>query len=591
MKTTTLIWTVAAVIAALAILYFAFLSPSPDDADLHGAIGAARVHRADQISDTDVVIQDPEIQDLLQSEFFYKLCTDNEFRKMAIDQLARLELASGRSLQFASAASLADMRAFLDLVLSKNDLKMALAEGRMNVVAEILAKDNKLALLDVANRIYLVQGRTSKLNLAMFSEMKSFLDQALVNADLRQALVQGRMNLVQQILADRRQPGLTVAAQKVLIAESRQSQFQLASLADKKVFLDFAMTNADLRAALTAGRMDRIGEILISENRRELLAVANQIHHVLGRSTQLDAATLEDMRMFLDLAVVNRDLKLALAENRLEQINEILVKDGRANLLDAAHKVFLADRRQIQFVEAGLADLKLVLDLAANNADLKLALAEGRMNQVGEILARDNRLALLDAANRVYLTQGRHHQLNAATLADMKGFLDIALANPGMRQALTEGRIARIEESLINDGRTALILAANRVHLAEHRRPMIFSEAALGDMRSILSFAHDNADFRSALHENRLDMAAEMALRAGRYEISLRNLKMASFVLGDHRSFIAELNRVLTLVESPAYRLAVANPGWGRLVMSADPALWKHTIEAVMDGKLVMQQQ
>lgn len=579
----------AGVLVALVILYVAVLSPSPSNNDLAGAIGAAKHYRADQITAADVALQDPEIQDLLQSDFFYKLATDNEFRKMAVDQLARLDLVSGRCAQFTSVASLGNMRMFLDLALGNADLRNALAAGRMDIVRTVLDSEKRLDLLDVANRIYLVEGRHPQINRPVLQEMRMFLDMALGNADLRQALAAGKMDLVQSILASNRQADLALAAQKVFVAESRQPQLHLSCLADMKVFLDLALGNADLKAALISGRMDRINEVLDRENRLELIDVANRIHLLQGRHAQIDAASLADMRMFLDQALSNQDLKQALAAGRMDMVNEILVKDGRADLQEAAQKVFLSDRRQAHLAEAGLSDLRMFLDLATSHADLKAAMAEGRMNIVREILDGSNRLDLLDVANRLYLAQGRHPQINLAAYADMRMFLDLALSNQDLKMALAEGRMDRVDAALIQDGKMEMCLAANRVYLTQNRHQQLDSVANLGNMRAIVDFAGENAEFRQAIQDNQLDAAARIALHADKPDIALRHLQMASYVLGDHRHFVPDLHRVVVIADSPAYKLAVADPGWGRLVASADAAVWKQTVDSVKDGRMTAQ--
>jgi hypothetical protein len=580
-------WGGAGIVAAVVIAYVAFFLPSPNDEDLQGAIGAAKQYRADQISDADVVLQDPEIQQLLQSDFFYKLATDDDFREVAVDQLARLDLASGRGAQFTCATSLADMKSFLDLALNDSELKMALAEGKLNVVAGILANNKRPELIAVANRIYVTEGRNPQLNADMLGDMKSFLSYALDNAELKMALAEGRMDVVSDILASGKRPDLNLAAQKVFIAESRRAQLDAAGLASMKVFLDFAVTNAELKTALAEGRMDVVNEILASNNRPELLDAANRIYLTQGRNAQLNAAAFGNMKSFLDFAMANRDLKVALADGRVERVDEILVKDGRSELSVAAHKVFLADSRQAQFVEDGLKDLKVFLNLAVSNADLKAALAEGKMNVVNQILASNKQPELIYAANRICLTQGRNAQLNAAALGDMKSFLDFATENQNLKTALAEGRVARVDEMLVSDGKVEMCLAANRVYLTENRQEQLTSDAGLANARSIASFANENGQFRQALQDGRLDVAARIALAAGKYDISLRSVYMADFVVGERRSFVTDLNRILTVAESPSYKLSAANAGWGRLVTSVDATSWKQTVNAVSEGKMV----
>ena len=87
-----------------------------------------------------------------------------------------------------------------------------------------------------------------------------------------------------------------------------------------------------------------------------------------------------------------------------------------------------------------------------------------------------------------------------------------------------------------------------------------------------------------------MDLAARMALAAGKYDISLRSLQMTNYVVGDRRNFVPDLNRIVAVADSPSFKLAVENQGWGRLVASADAASWKQTVDAVKDGKMAVHQ-
>ena len=190
----------------------------------------------------------------------------------------------------------------------------------------------------------------------------------------------------------------------------------------------------------------------------------------------------------------------------------------------------------------------------------------------------------------IYLIQGSNAQLNAVALEDMKQFLDYVQQNENLKIALVEGRVANVEEMLIKDGKVEMCVAANRVYLAENRREQIASDAGLANARSIASFASDNGEFRQALQDGRLDVAARIALAAGKYDISLRSVYMADFVVGERRNFVTDLNRLVAVAESRSYKLAAANAGWGRLVTSVNETSWKQTVDAVSDGRTVAHQ-
>jgi hypothetical protein len=218
-------------------------------------------------------------------------------------------------------------------------------------------------------------------------------------------------------------------------------------------------------------------------------------------------------------------------------------------------------------------------------------MAEGKMHLVNEALLANNRADLVSVANRVYLGQGRSPQLNAAALQDMKLFLDLALSRADLKQAMVEGRIARAEETLIADGKLDMCAAANRVYLTENRRAQLSRDVELASMRAIADFADQSPEFRQALAEGRMDMAARVALAAGHEDISLRHIQLANYVVGEHRNFVPELHRLVAVADSPSFRQAVDQPGWGRLVATANAESWRMTVDAVRDGKMQMHQQ
>ena len=68
----------SALIAVIAVAYFSFISPPPEAEDVRGTIGGvekAEKYRAEQITDKDVILQDPEIQELLQNDMIHNLLT------------------------------------------------------------------------------------------------------------------------------------------------------------------------------------------------------------------------------------------------------------------------------------------------------------------------------------------------------------------------------------------------------------------------------------------------------------------------------------------------------------------------------------
>ena len=64
--------------------YFAagYIPPEGDVAGTIGGVKKAEKYRAEQITDADVILQNPEVQDLLQNDQFHKMLRDPKFKKL-----------------------------------------------------------------------------------------------------------------------------------------------------------------------------------------------------------------------------------------------------------------------------------------------------------------------------------------------------------------------------------------------------------------------------------------------------------------------------------------------------------------------------
>src|SRR2546426_12821448 len=71
------------VVAVAGIAVARYAGVFPPKFGLEGTIGAAKRYNATQITDKDVVLQDPQVQALLQSDLFHKVIATPEFRKLA----------------------------------------------------------------------------------------------------------------------------------------------------------------------------------------------------------------------------------------------------------------------------------------------------------------------------------------------------------------------------------------------------------------------------------------------------------------------------------------------------------------------------
>lgn len=71
------------VVAVAGIAVAHYTGVFPPKSGLEGTIGAAKRYQATQITDKDVVLQDPQIVALLQSDLFHKVIATPEFRKLS----------------------------------------------------------------------------------------------------------------------------------------------------------------------------------------------------------------------------------------------------------------------------------------------------------------------------------------------------------------------------------------------------------------------------------------------------------------------------------------------------------------------------
>ena len=81
-KSRIIVGLVVVAVAGIAVARYAGVFPPKFG--FEGTIGAAKRYQATQITDKDVVLQDPQIQALLQSDLFHKVIATPEFKKLSI---------------------------------------------------------------------------------------------------------------------------------------------------------------------------------------------------------------------------------------------------------------------------------------------------------------------------------------------------------------------------------------------------------------------------------------------------------------------------------------------------------------------------
>jgi hypothetical protein len=89
---------VSVVAVAVIVGFVALRGTWPPGSGTEGAIGAANRYSSPQITDTDVKLQDADMQAFIQSDLFHKLATNTEFRNMVKEASFR-DVAANKSYQ------------------------------------------------------------------------------------------------------------------------------------------------------------------------------------------------------------------------------------------------------------------------------------------------------------------------------------------------------------------------------------------------------------------------------------------------------------------------------------------------------------
>ena len=129
-------------VAAVAVIvgFVALRGTWPPGSGTEGAIGAANRYSSPQIADTDVKIQDADLQAFIQSDLFHKLATNTEFRNMVKEQSFR-DVAANASYQAIvenkdQAQSLAN-KEFAAYLVQPATVAMVTSEAFVKVASEV----------------------------------------------------------------------------------------------------------------------------------------------------------------------------------------------------------------------------------------------------------------------------------------------------------------------------------------------------------------------------------------------------------------------------------------------------------------------
>jgi hypothetical protein len=176
-------WVLAAAAAVVLAVFIVRGFPTVDRGT-EATIGAAQRYQAQQLSNTDVVVGDTQIQEFLQSEAFDRLMKDDSARQLLSDRSVRAALSNPELVQQLTSDGVraalvnADVRA----AFADDNLRTALSQALVS--ADLQAKQSTV---DAALSSGVVSHILADANLVAALRNQAVWN-ALANADLRSAL-------------------------------------------------------------------------------------------------------------------------------------------------------------------------------------------------------------------------------------------------------------------------------------------------------------------------------------------------------------------------------------------------------------------
>ena len=132
-----------------------------------GSIGMAKKYRAEQIADADVALQDPQVQELIQSDTFYQLVTDANFRRSVTKDFQKFGIAMA-GLNRALVASNEEASKSGVRVEAPIDVIYRTADAlQLPAVQDALRSDDRVKMEDAA--------RTANVNVADLELMRQMI--------------------------------------------------------------------------------------------------------------------------------------------------------------------------------------------------------------------------------------------------------------------------------------------------------------------------------------------------------------------------------------------------------------------------------
>ena len=229
-------------LAAMAIVFCAVIGwPPVAKNDTQGAIGVAKKYQAEQISEQDVVLADPEIQELLQTDFFYQLVTDADFQRLYLSGV--LERAVTQIPTSLGALSVADLTE-LGRGLSDDEVKKHIAAGKLDLAAAT-AKSKGIHFPEVVIQRYAV-AKGPVISVQQLDD----LGRALSDDDVKKHIAAGKFDIAAGLAS---QKGIKITSEDL-------SKLQIKGMdahgVSRLTDLGRALSDDDVKKHIAAGKFD-----------------------------------------------------------------------------------------------------------------------------------------------------------------------------------------------------------------------------------------------------------------------------------------------------------------------------------------------
>jgi hypothetical protein len=274
-------------LAAMAIVVYAVAGwPPMAKNDTQGAIGVAKKYQAEQISEQDVVLADQDVQNFLQTDFFYQLVTDPDFQKLYLNGVMEKAMVQvPGSLGDHVSASLTDVgRALTDSHITQN-----IAAGKFDVAAGLAAQKGIKVTPEDLSKLQ-IKGLDAAHQVASLTE----LGKALSDDKVRQSMGEGKFDVAAGLAA---QKGIKVTAEDLgKIDIKGLSGHQVArfddlgkALSDDKVRQSMGEGKFDVAAGLAAQKGIKVTAEDLQKFDMNALGAKSEDLSALGRLLQKDA--------------------------------------------------------------------------------------------------------------------------------------------------------------------------------------------------------------------------------------------------------------------------------------------------------------